>query len=343
MPDTPDNSLVSPTDVAKQPAQQSPAAQKAQDAAKKVMDAAKQFQKAQQGLQNKTGMKRLVVHGANIVCDATIPSQTQNTLQVVGNRPVIEGKLQANVTDTKVGTNINPWPCQCRNQPMPGGSFKPCSYQPMGEWFPGVRTQPVDSKVPKTGDVPNMEKALNLTQMLQKDHGWSLAQASGAMGNIMTETQWLTAFAQGGGGGGRGWLQWDGVRRENFLRWANKNGINPASDQASSRFLQYEMSGATGNHWTPGYSQKGFMETNVPEQSATYFQDGYERPGVPHSEWRKNTARKIYDQLKNYALCESDTLKCMFGGTISVSNPNQSTKLGDPNNFSGAASILGKK
>lgn len=298
--------------VAQAPAKkQSSAAQKAQ----KAKDA---FQKLAKAIKNKSGMVLLVVEGAKIVCDQTIPAQKINTLMVVGARPLIEGKRKAAVSDVKRDQNIKPWPCKCRKRPK-GSDYLPCDYQPAGKWTPGVSSQTVDSKL------TNAAKALGIARKLMSD-GYSAAQAAGMLGNIMVESANLTKFFQSGGGGGRGWIQWDGVRREQFGAWSQAQGLNWQSDAANYGYLQAEMGGISGNHWTPGYSLDGFKNTQSVGEATDYFMNGYERPGVPHRDWRQDRAKEIKRLLDQLAVPRTAILKCTYGGMISIVDPGQSTE-----------------
>lgn len=293
------------------PAQQ---ASKAKDVAKQVLD------QASKAIQDKSGMVRLVVHGAKLVCDQTIPPKKINILLVPDPRPLVEGKPQANIADKIRDKNIKPWPCKCKKRPQ-GSDHLPCDYRPADLWKPGVSSQTVDSTL------PNASKALGIAQQMMAD-GFSAVQASAMLGNIMVESQNLTKFFQSGGGGGRGWIQWDGVRARQFQAWSQAQGLDWTSDAANYGYLQAEMGGINGNHWTSwkGYSLDGFKQQTDLAKATDYFMNGYERPGVPHRDWRQDRAKAIKRLLDKLALPEVARLTCTYGGIISIVDPGQTTK-----------------
>ena len=104
-------------------------------------------------------------------------------------------------------------------------------------------------------------------------------------------------------------------------------GLSPTSDAANYGYLQAEMAGINGNHWTSwkGYSLDGFKDVRGVDNATDYFLNGYERPSVPHRNQRIQNARKV-SKMMTLALPEVARLKCAIGGTISIVKPGQCTK-----------------
>lgn len=120
------------------------------DQAQKAVDTArKQMSQARNALSQKSGMLRLVVETARIICSETNPANHQNTLKVPAPRSLVEGRKLAQVQDVARGQNIAPWTCDCKKRPKPGGGYLPCDYQPQGIWKPGVATETNDAKNPQ--------------------------------------------------------------------------------------------------------------------------------------------------------------------------------------------------
>lgn len=126
-------------------------ATQAQDKFKSTMD------KAKSQIKSKGGMQRVVVDGAKIVCDQTLPPQTMNTLNVPDPRPTSEGKAVANIEDVERGKNISPWPCKCKMLPA-GSDFQPCNYNPSGKWRPGVKSEDSQHSSPQKSNSPSSSK-----------------------------------------------------------------------------------------------------------------------------------------------------------------------------------------
>lgn len=144
-----------------------------------------------------------------------------------------------------------------------------------------------------------IEKGTSVANELVKQ-GYSKEAAAGIAGNMMVETGGFKHFqelAPTAGRGGAGWLQWTGPRRNSFESWASSNNIDPRTDAANMGFLQYEMAGNTGNHWTKGYSLAGLNNQTSAAAAAKYFSDGYERPGIPHLDRRTGYANEIYSRM----------------------------------------------
>lgn len=130
----------------KPPPKQNPLQDKAKDMVKQARD---MLQKTTQQMAQQSGMLRVCVETAKIICSETMPPRKINQLKVDAPRSVVEGKRLAQIQDVKRGANIAPWKCNCKKRPKPGGGYLPCDYQPQGTWTPGVQTGTNDAKNPK--------------------------------------------------------------------------------------------------------------------------------------------------------------------------------------------------
>jgi hypothetical protein len=133
------------------------------------------------------------------------------------------------------------------------------------------------------------------------DDGYTPAAASGIVGNILHENDQFQADIEYGTGIGRGWLQWSYSRRDSFEQYAAVNGLEPDTDTANYNYLQYELDGRAGNHWTRGYSLEEYKSISDPTAAAEYFMRGYERPAEATANLaaRKEYARRLYDNDHN--------------------------------------------
>ena len=98
-------------------------------------------------LKNTSGMILVVVDGAQIICNKTIPSNKINILKVTEPRAKVEGKNLANISDVARDKNIKPWAAKCRCRPS-GKDYLPCEYKPQGKWNPPVKTETSSGKSP---------------------------------------------------------------------------------------------------------------------------------------------------------------------------------------------------
>lgn len=119
---------------------------------------------------------------------------------------------------------------------------------------------------------------------LANDLDWPLASAAALCGNFGVESIEFTAFQEIGprsGRGGVGWGQWTGVRRRNFEKWAQGNGLDLRSDEASYGFTVFEFSGADetmepGSDFKPMAIQ---LRGHLSLENATHLiHEWYERP-----------------------------------------------------------------
>ena len=89
-------------------------------------------------------------------------------------------------------------------------------------------------------------KAPSIMDRLMRDFGFSLEQAAGVLGNIGRESggfEHLHEIGQPEGRGGYGWCQWTGPRRDRFLAWCRKAGLEWTGDEANYGYLAQELGG----------------------------------------------------------------------------------------------------
>lgn len=139
-------------------------------------------------------------------------------------------------------------------------------------------------------------KGVSVYRQLISD-GYEPAAAAGMVGNILHESDQFRADTEYGNGIGRGWLQWSYSRRDSFERYASVNGIEPNTDKANYNYLQHELSGQDGDHWTRGYSLDEYKAISDPAQAAEYFMRGYERPADATANLanRQEYARRLFN------------------------------------------------
>lgn len=129
-------------------------------------------------------------------------------------------------------------------------------------------------------DRPTEELWINTAELL-----WRLlakkysARASAAIaGNAAYESDYFRADTEYSGGGGRGWLQWTGLRRVAFEAWCKMKGLSPTSLDANAGYIIEELSGRAGNHWSPGKSMAGLEQEGSIQDASDYFARYYLRP-----------------------------------------------------------------
>jgi hypothetical protein len=138
------------------------------------------------------------------------------------------------------------------------------------------------------------QKAPGIMDRLQKQFGLTKEQAAGIVGNLGHESVGFTTYQEKNprsGRGGAGWAQWTGPRRRAFEAFAQANGLDPRSDEASWRFL---------TEGDPEF-QKGLAAVrgqNTVEGATRAFEETFERAGV-----------------KNYASRYAYARRAMGGGT----------------------------
>lgn len=157
-----------------------------------------------------------------------------------------------------------------------------------------AQSLPADTPTDITFNQEGFCKGVDVYNQLRAE-GYSDASAAGMVGNILHESDQFQADIEYGSGIGRGWLQWSYGRRDNFETYAVANNLDPTTDTANYNFLQYELEGQTGNHWSRGYSLSEYKTITDPSAATEYFMRGYERPAekTANLSARQEFARKL--------------------------------------------------
>ena len=85
-----------------------------------------------------------------------------------------------------------------------------------------------------------------LTQHLMQTYGLTREQALGAVGTMGYESGDFKTLQERGHSGvnsGYGYAQWTGPRRQQFMDYANTNGLDPSSYAANQGFMDHELQG----------------------------------------------------------------------------------------------------
>jgi hypothetical protein len=128
--------------------------------------------------------------------------------------------------------------------------------------------------------------APRLMKRLMKEFSLKDFQAAGIAGNLGHESNGLHALREIRGSGGRGWAQWTGPRRNQFLSWAKSHKLDWQGEDANIGFLIHELKGPYG-------SSIHAVEKSPTLRSATIaFERNYERAGIIHMESRVAWAKK---------------------------------------------------
>ena len=128
--------------------------------------------------------------------------------------------------------------------------------------------------------------------------------AAAILGSFGTETGGFTIREEESGGGGYGWAQWTGERRDDMEVWCTDNGYDPYAesereyDLACLEFFTYEITetwekrvlteGGTIN----GVFYPPLKDCDTLDQKTESFWRLYERPGTPHEDWRREMAHE---------------------------------------------------
>lgn len=137
------------------------------------------------------------------------------------------------------------------------------------------------------------DMAPTLMGKLMTDFQLNSLQAAAILGNLGHESAGFTAYHQFGmaeGKGGYGWAQWDGGRRDAFLKWCTEHKKGWDSDEASEAFLWIELGGPEGKGALPSLRKQTELGTAVED-----FEKRFERAGVKAYKSRKSWARKALD------------------------------------------------
>jgi len=145
------------------------------------------------------------------------------------------------------------------------------------------------------------QKAPAIMAALIRDLGMADYQAGGVLGNIGWECGGFQHLSQIGGTA-RGWVQWDGARKKQFLAWCEKNGLVWTSDEANYRYLVLELRGSEHA------ALVALLKTRTLVEASDTFEEKFERAGKPALSGRRRFARQAMD-----AYAASDKKPLTFG------------------------------
>jgi uncharacterized protein (TIGR02594 family) len=159
----------------------------------------------------------------------------------------------------------------------------------MGKTIGGLDSRTLLQKGVGVGSGDNLfvQKAPGVMNDLMKDFPeLKIEHAAAILGNIGHECAGFTLFAQEGGGGGRGWCQWDGERREAFFAFADAHGLSRESPEANYGYLRHELKNTSeGAVLTPLIREKTL------EGAVQTFDRVFERSGVKNLPSRNRYAQ----------------------------------------------------
>lgn len=121
--------------------------------------------------------------------------------------------------------------------------------------------------------------------------GFNDAQASGILGNILTESSCRTD-AHNSAEGAVGLCQWEGSRRTDLINFAAAHHESPTDMKTQLDFMMYELT-----HKESGALAQ-LKQAQTPEQAAFAFQHYYERSASLGN--RAVNARNFYDRLAGH-------------------------------------------
>ncbi|WP_156647645.1 phage tail tip lysozyme [Methylobacterium sp. Leaf87] len=121
------------------------------------------------------------------------------------------------------------------------------------------------------------------------DLGLSRLHVGGVFGNLAVESAQFTANQEKsptvkGSRGGWGWPQWTGPRRRAFEAWADANGFKRDDWDGFYAYMLFELRGPEKA------ALARLKRTKTLDSATSAFMLGYERPGVPHEQKRKDFA-----------------------------------------------------
>ena len=196
--------------------------------------------------------------------------------------------------------------------------------------------------------------------------GYSKEAAAGVMGNIEAES----GFDPGGvesNGEGIGLCQWSFGRKSQLKSYAASKGKEWSDVDVQVQFLIGELTPGGGADGFAsyglvtynGYSPSDWENATSPESAAEAFCWSFERPGIPHMERRKASARNYYNEFKDKEMPKMvasgnaivDRARAEIGkpyvwggvgpggydcsGLVSYAVSGQHTRLGTTNTFMG--------
>jgi len=128
--------------------------------------------------------------------------------------------------------------------------------------------------------------------------------AAAILGSFGVETGGFTLREEAGGGGGYGWAQWTGSRRDDMEEWCAANGYNPYAkpeaeyDLACCAFFLHEIMETwekrvlTDGGTISGVFYPPLNRCVTLDEKTESFWRLFERPGTPHADWRREMARE---------------------------------------------------
>lgn len=142
------------------------------------------------------------------------------------------------------------------------------------------------------GSDPN---AIVVWNFFTQEHKFSAEVTAGIMGNLAVESPGFNPTRhQGGGGPGRGILQWTNTGRwQTLLAWAKSKGLDPLALRTQLEFCIKEMykSPISGKN-----VYQNIRTLNI-RQAMEYFEKHMEAAGKPHFSRRLKEAEKYYKRF----------------------------------------------
>lgn len=181
---------------------------------------------------------------------------------------------------------------------------------------------------------------------LQRDFGWSRAQAVGVTGQLAHESGGFRQLQEvnpvvPGSRGGWGFAQWTGVRRREFESYADSQGLGYGSYEANYGYLKQELT--TGKHSTSGDTSSLVKGYDNQYDAGRAFTDDFLRPGVPGYNSRDKWTGKVDRATGGQGPNEADTYSAGVANPFPGSN-QESTDLageGDEEGFNSIGKFKG--
>lgn len=128
----------------------------------------------------------------------------------------------------------------------------------------------------------------------------NLQDAAAIFGNLGYESLGFTKLQEiaptvKGSRGGYGWAQWTGPRRRAFEAYCQRNGKDPASDEANYAYLFVELKGIEGTE--SAAPNRVAVAVGLPAKVEA-FEKAFLRAGVKNYEGRLKWARIAVDALR---------------------------------------------
>jgi uncharacterized protein (TIGR02594 family) len=167
---------------------------------------------------------------------------------------------------------------------------------PMPATIPGLDARTLLQKGINVGPGDNLfvRKAPGVMNDLMRDFpDLTVERAAAILGNIGQECGGFTQLEQPGGGG-RGWCQWDGDRREAFFAFADAEGFPRESDDANYGYLRHELKDTS-----EGQVLQALKKDTTLEGAVKTFNDVFERSGKPMMDKRIRYAQLALEAFKS--------------------------------------------